>query len=163
MKRTQRISLIALTLIIALLVVAMFGACANKNVIKLEGVELPELNDNQFAIVIKVADKTYEYYVLYTENANNLYSALEYLNANEGLELVASDGEYGKFITQIGDLVAEGNKFIALYTSVKEEYITSAEITYFDCGGVEVATAGYGASSLTVSSKAVFYIQLEQY
>ncbi|MBP5177718.1 MAG: hypothetical protein ILP02_03955, partial [Clostridia bacterium] len=67
------------------------------------------------------APAVYEVTLDEIEVTEGAFSVLNYLKRTQGLFFEYSDSEYGAFLTAVGDMRAEGNLFIALYTTVDED------------------------------------------
>ncbi len=130
----------------------------------LQEVQLPPLKDNQFVVVIKESENNYTYYTMTITDlgtTSTVLDALLYLEKNKELTLDYYYSSYGAYFTQIGNLHdGDGGRYIMFYTSVEQDFDTSAYATTFNCGGVNVTSSGVGASSMHVQGGAVIYIQL---
>ena len=88
------------------------------------------------------------------EGSDGLLSVLAYLKAEKGLAYT----EAGGFLTAVGDLKQEGNRYIYLYTSVEEDFDVSEYKSTVEYKGQTLTSAGVGAKDMHVKDGAVIYI-----
>jgi|GEM_PF-5805921 len=91
-------------------------------------------------------------------------SVLVYLNENYDVPLSYSASAYGAFLTGFGSLSAEGNAFIALYTTNADDQNVPGEYTKeLNIDGKSFVTAGVGVSSMHVIGGESVYLTLETF
>ena len=88
------------------------------------------------------------------EGSDGLLSVLAYLKAEKGLDYT----EAGGFLSAVGDLKQEGNRYIYLYTSVEEDFDVSEYKSTVEYKGQTLTSAGVGAKDMHVKDGAVIYI-----
>ncbi|MCQ2385262.1 MAG: hypothetical protein MJ078_01100 [Clostridia bacterium] len=99
------------------------------------------------------------------EITEGAFSVLDYLKNEKNVSYTASDGTFGKFLTQVGNLDASAvpGGYISLYTNVAEDMDVSAWAKTLTVGGYSVTTSGVGISLMTVKDGGVLYVALETY
>lgn len=152
-------------LAVAMLVVTVcFAACVEKpQLTKLDGVELPELAEDEIVVVEKVGDKEYKYFTVQLNEQtglseeSSLLNVLEYVRDNSNVTLELSYG----FINKFDQLPHEGteNEYVYLYTSVEKDFDQSAYATAYDCDGVKVSTSAVGCAEMSIVKGCVIYIE----
>lgn len=95
--------------------------------------------------------------------AETVEQVLQYFIDNEILTVHWSDGDYGKFITGIGGLKAEGKQFVSVYTSVVEQQGSWAGVTSVTHNGVTLVASAVGVSEMVAKNGATILFQLETY
>lgn len=159
-------ALLALTLVFsAIALVACVDKPAAQEVTELI---LPTMDKNQMAVIVKNGDKDYTNIVVTLGaggvQAKNVQDVLEYLNAQEMLDVVLTDGQYGKFIVSIGKAVPQGdNEFVSILTSVESDKGNWAGVIKYKVGSVELVSAQVGISEMTVEAGAVIYFEIATY
>ncbi|MCI8944644.1 MAG: hypothetical protein HFE33_03120 [Clostridia bacterium] len=96
---------------------------------------------------------------------SGLMAVLEYLQNNGKLTYTAQSSQYGSYLTQVGNLVADDAKhtFIALYTDVESDMDLSDApftITYKD---KTYTASGVGASGMSAKENCTIIITLGTY
>ena len=154
-------------LVFILIAVSLFAltACDNPPQIKqLTELTLPELGNNQMAVIVKNGDSDYtSYTVTLTDggiNTNVCEDVLEYLRVKSGLTLIWQDSTYGKFITAIGGITAEGNSYVEVFTSNVQYQGTWAGVDKYEVEGVSLVAASVGVTDLKVAAGDVVYFEL---
>ena len=92
------------------------------------------------------------------------FSVLEYLKEQAGLNFNYTNGDWGAFITSVGDLTPEGNEYISIYTTYEEDFNVPGPYTNevkFD--NKTFVTSGVGASSMHVVGGESVYLTIETY
>ncbi len=159
-------------IIVALLLVALsvaafaLTACGRQEkVIKLTDLTLPEAGETQMTVVVKNAEEGYTAYVVNLDGGINLESSvldvLVYLKETHGMNFKYSEGQYGAYIEEVGELANNeaAGEYIMLYTSVEKDFDVSAYVSVYDCDGVTVKTSGLGCSDMSVQYGCVIYVQ----
>ena len=164
MKRIYRI------LIYILLVVAIFAlvSCDKKPQPKqLAELTLPELNEKEMAVIIKNGDSDYTSYTVRLGKggveATTVEDVLEYLHKECNLTLTWQDSQYGKFLTAIGGISAEGSAYIEVFTSNVDFQGTWAGVDVIEADGVTLVAASVGVTELGVKAGDIVYFELGVY
>lgn len=166
MKHTKRLStwILAVVLIVAS---AVLVACVDKPQAKqLTELTLPELNDNQMAVIIKNGDEDYtSYTVTLTDELKTGEDVINYLADKADLDVVWQDGEFGKYLTELGGIRQDesAGKYIIIFTNVTSDQGTYAGVTTYNVDGVALVESGKGISSMTVQPGAVIYFEIVTY
>ena len=121
--------------------------------------------DAYFYVYVGNTDITaYAVDVTKVEVTEGVFSVLKYLKDNEGMTFEYADSTYGAYITAIGDYKAEGNAYVAIYTTYDEDKNLpgpyTSEITF---DGRTFVTSGWGASSMHVVGGESVLFTLETY
>lgn len=107
-------------------------------------------------ITVIVNEQFYEV----TTEAEFIDAVLLTLQSEEGLHYVASDGPYGAYITELGDMVASDSDFIAFYSTCDDiKYSWTA--TSKEYNGETFYSANYGADSMPVMDGITYLFVLE--
>lgn len=95
----------------------------------------------------------------YNENTG-LMNVVESLKLQGKLTYTATDGGYGAYLTQIGELTedASAHRSIYIYTSVEKDIDVSQYATCFTYEGKEYVNSGVGASEMTITDGCVIII-----
>ena len=104
------------------------------------------------------APVSYEVDLSKVEITEGLISVLDYLKETQGLDYVAEESSYGKFLTKAGDIEQKDNVYVSLYTSNEADQDTSEYATSVEFDGQTLVSAAVGASSLTIAENVVIYI-----
>lgn len=166
MKKSTKLSICILLVIVSLL---SFSACDDKPQAKqLTSLTLPELADNQIAVIIKKGDSDYQQYVVELEKlgtgANTCEQAIEYLQNKAKLAVTWQDGTYGKYLTAIGGIAEGDGQYVFVYTTNPNFQGTWAGVSSYVIGdGVLLKEAAVGVSDLQVQAGDVIYFELGSY
>lgn len=153
--KARRLIISILALILAFSVLSLFS-CG-----KVE-------SEGRVTVVIEGADGEYEIYGIdlsEVENKDGAVSILEALAAREDkpLALDMTDGSYGKMINSIGGLNPDAtkNEYVAIYTSVEEDFDVSEYKKTLTYEGRTLATSGVGISGMSASDGTVILFRTE--
>lgn len=156
--------ILAVVLLIASLALV---ACVDKPQAKqLTELALPQLGDNQMAVIIKNGDKDYtSYTVTLTDDMQTGEDVLNYLADKADLQIDWQDSEYGKFINGIGGAKpsAGTSEFVNVMTSVQKDKGTWAGVKTYNVGDVTLAASAVGVSEMSVEAGAVIYFEIDTY
>ena len=164
MKNTQRL----LTwILVAVLAVATFAlvACDDKpETVVLDNLELPQLDDDQAAIIIANRNDTYTVHVVTLgskgTDATTVEGVLNYLKKLNLLDYAATDG----WMDDIAGLNPDrSHEYVALYTSVTSDWDRSAYANSYQIGEVTVTYSAYGISQMKFQAGALIYFQIETF
>lgn len=153
-------------ILVAILVVSAITltACVDKpEPQQLTELTLPELKDNQMAVIIKNGDNDYTSYVVTLGNggteATTADGVLNYLAQLDILAVDMSDG----WLSDIGNLNPDANahEYVAIYTSVQSDWSEGAGATAYTVGNVKIAYSGYGISQMKVETGALLYFEIQ--
>ena len=131
-------------------------------------VTLPELQDGYAYLVIYEKDNApctvMSVKIADLENAK-LITMLNYLKDNNGLHLVAGDGEWGPFVNEIGNLKNDSasGTYLYFYTTVTSDFDTSAYVQTIKVGGYDLTSSGVGVGEMKLESKCIIYVGLITY
>lgn len=165
MKNTKRL----LTwILVAVLIVStvVLVACVDKpEPVQLTDLKLPELKDNQMAVIIKNGEGNYTSYTVTLgkggTDATTGEGVIQYLHEVAGLELTWTDGEYGKFLTAIGGAkVVAANEYIMVMTTVEKDKGNWAGVETRVVDGVSIVYSQVGVSEMTVEAGAIIYFEI---
>ncbi len=165
MKRTKLLTWI---LTVAIIVAASMAlvACVDKPQVKqLTELTLPQLDDDQMAVIIKNGEKDYtSYTVTLTDQLKTGEDVLNYLAEKADLHVDWKESAYGKYINEIGGAkLHETNEYVAVFTSVAGDKSTEAGALSYQIGDITVVYAGKGISELSVEAGAVIYFEIVTY
>lgn len=156
---------------VAVLVVSalVLVACDDKpQTVELTDLTLPEMRDDQMALIIKNRNDTYTAHIVTLgeggTNATTVEGAISYLVELNMLTVDWTDGiDTGKWLNDIGNLQpdADAHEYVAVYTSVESDWGVGASTTSYSIGDVTVAYANYGVSQMSVEAGAVIYFELQ--
>ncbi len=165
MKRKTRL----LTWILAVLLIVssvLLVACVDKPTAKqLTELTLPELKDNQMAVIIKNGDSDYTCYtVTLTDELKSGEDVINYLTDKAQLKVDWQESTFGKYINGIGGAtVTAANEYVAIFTSVEAEKGAGAGAAEYTIGDVTVGYSQVGISEMTVGAGVVFYFETETF
>lgn len=165
MKQTKRL----LTWILAVVLIAAslaFAACVDKpQAQKLTELTLPQLKENQMAVIIKNGDNDYTCYaVTLTDQLKTGEDVVNYLQDEADLEVDWQESAYGKYINGIGGAKVSGtNDYVAIFTSVSADKGAGAGALSYQIGDVTVAYAQVGISDMKTEYGAVFYFEIQTF
>lgn len=166
MKHTKRLP----TWILAVLLIAAsvaLVACVDKPAAKqLTELTLPDLKDNQAAVIIKNGENDYtSYTVTLNEDIKTGEDVLQYLVDAQTLTVDWTDSEYGKYINALGKLCPDQtkNEYINVLTSVDKDKGNWAGVKTYTVGDVTLVAAQVGISEMTVESGAFIYFEIDSY
>lgn len=155
---------IAIICLVTALAVAslVFAACTDKpDVQQLTELTLPELDNDQMAVIIKNADDDYTVYtVTLNEEITTGEDAIEYLVGNSELYVKWTDGDYGKYIEELGTLKPSENEFIVVMTSVEKDKGAWAGVASYEIGDITIVESQVGVSDMTVEAGAIIYFEI---
>lgn len=146
--------ILTLILTIAMLATVLCG-CADPNPDAIKG-----------TATVVVAGTTNQTYSVNFEDAkltknSTAYDLLAYLNEKENLTLESTDGTYGKTLNKVGDLVNGVNgKYIYVYTSIAQDFDTSAYVTTVTYEGKTLTSSGVGISAMHIADGCIIYVTL---
>ena len=164
MKKTRLLTwILAVVLIVASIALV---ACVDKpQVTQLTELTLPQLQDDQMAVVIKNGDDDYTCYaVTLTDELKTGEDVVDYLQNELALEVDWQESTYGKYVNGIGGAkVRETNEYVAIFTSVTSDKSTGADVLSYQIGDVTVAYAGVGISEMKTECGAVFYFEIQTF
>ena len=159
-------------ILVAVLVVTALAlvACVDKpRPVQLTELKLPELKDNQMAVIIKNGDNDYTSYVVTLgtggTDATTAEGVIQYLHDEADLTVNWTDSEFGKYLHGIGGISEDtaNSAYVIVFTSVVKDQGTYAGVTTYDVGDVTIVEAGVGISSMTVEAGAVIYFEIVSY
>ena len=168
MKKTKRLLTWILVAVLIVLTVA-FSACVDKpEPVQLTDLKLPELKDNQMAVIIKNGEGDYtSYTVTLGKNGTDATTAegvLQYLHEEAGLELTWADSDYGKFLTAIGGAkVVQANEYVMVMTTVEGDKGNWAGVDTYVVDGVSIVYSQVGVSDMTVEPGAIIYFEISTF
>lgn len=163
MKKTRLLTwILAVVLIVASIALV---ACVDKPQVTQLAVTLPQLKDDQMAVVIKNGDDDYTCYaVTLTDELKTGEDVVDYLQNELALEVDWQESTYGKYVNGIGGAkVRETNEYVAIFTSVTSDKSTGADVLSYQIGDVTVAYAGVGISEMKTEYGAIFYFEIQTF
>lgn len=163
MKKTRLLTwILAVVLIVASITLV---ACVDKPQVTQLAVTLPQLKDDQMAVVIKNGDDDYTCYaVTLTDELKTGEDVVDYLQNELALEVDWQESTYGKYVNGIGNAkVRESNEYVAIFTSVTSDKSTGADVLSYQIGDVIVSYAGVGISEMKTECGAVFYFEIQTF
>lgn len=163
MKKTRLLTwILAVVLIVASITLV---ACVDKPQVTQLAVTLPQLKDDQMAVVIKNGDDDYTCYaVTLTDELKTGEDVVDYLQNELALEVDWQESTYGKYVNGIGGAkVRETNEYVAIFTSVTSDKSTGADVLSYQIGDVIVSYAGVGISDMKTEYGAIFYFEIQTF
>lgn len=116
------------------------------------------------ATVVLTADgESYEEYTVPLSKVNGELGALGlfvYLKEEEGLEYEADETAYGAYLTKVGSIANDSSKgkYVYVWTSVEEDFDTSAYALTVEYKGQTLTSSGLGISGMSVHDGAIIYV-----
>ena len=170
MKNTKKLLTWILVAVLVVATVALV-ACVDKPDVEQLNIRLPELKDNQMAVIIMNGEDYTTYVVTLGEGGTDATTAegvLDYLVSKSGLSLTCSGSGSDKFITSIGGISPNPNatnyEYIEIFTSNTAFHATWAGATeYITADGVTLKSASKGIHELGVTAGDVIYFQVSEY
>ena len=165
MKHTKRLLTWILAVVLVVLTLALVACVDKPEAVHLTDLKLPQMGDNQMAVIIKNGGNDYTSYVVTLgkggTNATTAEGVIQYLHDQSGLELTWSNGEYGKFLTVIGGAkVVAANEYVMVMTSVQKDKGNWAGVQTYVVDGVSIVYSQVGVSEMTVEAGAVIYFEI---
>ena len=154
-----------ITLVLVVVTVFAVSSCSFKKVPTGTTNSAADTDSNVYYVYVGETDPTvYEVDLDPVTVTEGAMSVLAYLKENEGLDYVYTVGSWGGYLTKVGPFVAEGNTYIALYTTVEEDMeVPGPYRTEKVVNGVTFVYAGVGVSSMHVTAGARILITLASY
>ncbi len=133
--------------------------------VELDKLTIPQLEQNQMAVIIKIDDNNYKNIVVSVVDNNTAEDVLTYLQQENVLEMEFIDDQYGKYLTKLDVLQqdATAGKYLSVYTSDKDNHSVWAGATTYTVGDVTLAPASVGITELPVGSGTVLLFELITY
>ena len=166
MKHTQRLLTL---LVVAVLVVSALAlvACVDKpEPVQLTDLKLPELKNNQMAVIVKNGDGDYTSYTVTLgkggTDATTAEGVIEYLKEECGLYLDWQDSSYGKYLNGIGGAKPQSSsEWVTVLTNDREyQDIESAYKLTYTVGDVTLVSSKVGVTDLPVKAGSIIYFEL---
>lgn len=162
MKKIKKL-LVFILIAVSLLALA---SCDDKPQPKQLADVLPELDENQMAVIICNGEGDYDVYIFNpAAQIKTVEDVLAALKRSGRLNLDWTDSTYGKYINSIGKLTpdASKNEYIEVFTSNPDYQGTWAGVTTIEAGDVTLKSASVGVSELKVAAGDVIYFELATY
>ena len=156
-------------ILVAVLIVStvVLVACVDKpSPTQLTDLKLPDLKDNQMAVIIKNGDNDYTSYTVTLgaggTNATTAEQVLEYLVETAQLHLDCEGEGSAKFINSIGKVTPDSGKgeYIEIFTSNSAFYGDWAGVSEIKVDDVTLKSAAKGIYELAVVAGDVLYFQI---
>ena len=165
MKNTKRLLTWILVAVVIVSTVALVACVKKPEPVQLTELKLPELQDNQMAVIIKNGDGDYTSYVVTLGkggcNATTGEGVLEYLSEVSGLYLDWQESTYGKFLNGIvGAKVVAANEYVMVMTSVEKDKGNWAGVDTYIVDGVAIVYSQVGVTEMTVEPGAIIYFEI---
>ena len=168
MKTQKRLLTWISVAVLAVMSLALVACVDKPKPVELTELTLPDLQDNQMAVIIKNGDNDYTSYVVTLgkggTNATTAEEVLDYLVEAAGLDLECAGSGSEKFINRIGGIVpnpnAENYEYVEIFTSNSAFFATWAGATEYTVDGVTLKSAGVGIHDLGVTAGDILYFEL---
>ena len=167
----KHIHKILICVLLVALTLCAFASCDDKPQAKhLTDLQLPQLKDNQIAVIIKNGDGDYTGYTVNLDKVSaqekiTAEDVLAYLKEVSDLALDWTDSSYGKYINSIGGITpdASKNEYVTVLTSNTEFQGAWAGVDELKVGDVTLKSASVGVTELGVAQGDVIYFELASY
>lgn len=162
MKNTRKLLTWILVAVLVVLTIALVACVDKPKTIELDDLDLPELKDDQGAIIIKNRNNTYTVHVVTVgakgTDATTVEGVLDYL-VDQGKLSYTKDGT---MLTDLANLNPDSgaHEYISLYTSVQSDWGTGAGDNAYKIGDVSVSYANYGFTQMKFEAGAVIYFEI---
>ena len=166
MKNTTRLLTWILVAVLIVTTVSLVACVDKPDPVQLTDLALPELKDNQMAVIIKNGDNDYTSYTVTLGkggvDANTCQDVIEYLHKETGLYLDWQDGSWGKFLNGIGGAKPKSNgEWVTVLTNDADfqDNESAYKITYI-VNDVTLVSAKVGVTDLTVKAGTIVYFEV---
>ena len=166
MKNTKRLLTWILVAVLVVLAVALVACVDKPQPVELTELKLPELKNNQMAVIIKNGENNYTSYVVTLgkggSNATTAEEAIQYLHDEVDLYLDWQDGAWGKFLNGIGGAKPQSsNEWVTVLTNDSEfQDNASAYKIVYTVGEVTLVSAKVGVTELAVKAGTIIYFEV---
>ena len=166
MKNTRKLLTWILVAVLVVLTVALVACVDKPEPVHLTDLTLPELKDNQMAVIIKNGDNDYTSYVVTLgkggTDAKTAEEVIQYLHDEADLYLDWKDGTYGKYLNGIGGAKPQSSsEWVTVLTNDSEfQDNASAYKIVYTVDDVTLVSATVGITELTVKAGTVIYFEV---
>ena len=165
MKNTKKLLTWILVAVLVVLTVVLVACVDKPQPVELTDLKLPELKNNQMAVIIKNGENNYTSYTVTLgkggTDATTAEGVIQYLHDEVGLQLTWVDGDYGKFLTAIGGAkVVKLNEYVMVMTSVEKDKGNWAGVDTYVVDGVTIVSSQVGVTEMTVEPGAIIYFEI---
>ena len=167
MKNTKRLLTWILVAVLVVSTVALVACVDKPQTVELTELTLPEMKDNQMAVIIKNRNNTYTAHIVTLggsgTDATSVEGVISYLVQQDMLTVDWTDSDTGKWLNDIGGLQpnADAHEYVAVYTSVEKDQGVGASATAYLIGDVTVGYSQYGVSGMSVENGAIIYFEIQ--
>ena len=166
MKNTKRLLTWILVAVLVVLTVTLVACVDKPEPIQLTELTLPELKDNQMAVIIKNGDNDYTSYVVTLgkggTTATTAEGVIQYLHDEADLYLDWKNSAYGKYLNGIGGAKPTStSEWVTVLTSDSsfQDNESAYKITYV-VGDVTLVSAKVGVTDLKVKAGTILYFEV---
>ena len=166
MKNTQKLLTWILVAVLVVSAVALVACVDKPTSVELTELTLPNLKNNQMAVIIKNADGDYTSYVVTLGkggcSATTAEGVIEYLHEEADLYLDWQNGTYGKYLNGIGGAKpTSSSQWVTVLTSDVEfqDNASAYKITY-TVDNVTLVSSTVGVSELAVKEGTIVYFEV---
>lgn len=169
MKNTKRLLTWILVAVLVVSAIALVACVEKPEPTQLTELTLPQLKDNQMAVIIKNGNDDYTSYVVTLGDrgiqATTAEDVLNYLQQQVDLFVDWQDGVFGKFLNAVGSITPDANKgeYVAVLTSNPDFYGSWAGVDRYIVGDVTLVSSEVGVTDLQVTAGDVIYFELATY
>ena len=163
MKHTKKLLTWILVAVLVVTTVALVACVDKPKTITLDDLQLPEMDSDQSAIIIKNRNDTYTVHIVTVggkgTDATTVEGVLDYL-ADLGMLQYSANGT---MLSDVGNLNpdSDAREYVALYTSVQSDWGQGASATAYKIGDVSVGYSGCGFKEMKFEAGALIYFELQ--
>ena len=143
MKKTAKTLLMLIMLLVATLA---FSSCSDDGKF--------DKNDKMTLVVAEEEAKVFEIPLADFKKSDSLVSVLDYLKEEGKLDYEIS----GTFLTRVGDVKNEGNRYLYVFTTVEADVDVSQYASTVQYGDMTITSSGVGANEMHLENGATIYI-----
>ena len=166
MKNTKRLLTWILVAVLVVLTVALVACVDKPEPVQLTELKLPELKDNQMAVIIKNGDNDYTSYVVTLgkdgTDAKTAEEIIQYLHDETDLYLDWKESTYGKYLNGIGGAKPQSSsEWVTVLTNDSEfQDNASAYKIVYTVGEVTLVSSNVGVTDLAVKAGTIIYFEV---
>ncbi len=143
MKKTAKTLLMLIMLLVATLAVVSCSDDGNF-----------DKDDKMTLVVAEEEAKVFEIPLADFKKSDSLVSVLDYLKEEGKLDYEIS----GTFLTRVGDVKNEGNRYLYVFTTVEADVDVSQYASTVQYGDMTITSSGVGAQKMHLENGATIYI-----
>ena len=166
MKNKRLLTWILVAVMIVVSTVTLVACVDKPEPVELTELTLPQLKDNQMAVIIKNGDNDYTSYVVTLgkggTDATTAEEVIQYLHDEADLYLDWQDGAWGKYLNGIGGAKPKSSsEWVTVLTSDSDfQDNASAYKIVYTVGEVTLVSSSVGVTDLAIEAGSIVYFEV---